>query len=125
MVDLHNHENTSRFSNVSVIAPESQGQQQKQQEQQQQQKQSAGQLKSLNSFSSVQQTTFMEAPSSTASAELNDNPAWFNNPRKRAIPNSIIKRSIGRSLSPVRSDTADAPVMFSNPNGFNLSLIHI
>ena len=61
----------------------------------------------------------MEAPSSTASAELNDNPAWFNNPRKRAIPNSIIKRSIGRSLSPVRSDTADAPVMFSNPNGFN------
>ncbi|EJS44253.1 nup53p [Saccharomyces arboricola H-6] len=118
MIDLQSQENTSRFTNVSVIAPESQGQQQ-QQQQQGQQKQAAGILKNLNSFSSVQQSIFTEDPPSTASAELSGNPAWFNNPRKRAIPNPIIKRSIGQSLSPVRSDTADTPTTFSNSNGFN------
>lgn len=121
MLNFSNRENTSRFTNVSVIAPESQGQheQQKQNEQQEQQKQPTGLLKSLNGFSSAAQPIFMEDPPSAASAELNDNPAWFNNPRKRAIPNSIIKRSNDQSLSPVRSDTADVPGTFSNSNGFN------
>lgn len=120
MADLQKQENSSRFTNVSVIAPESQGQheQQKQQEQLEQQKQPTGLLKGLNGFPSAPQPLFMEDPPSTVSGELNDNPAWFNNPRKRAIPNSIIKRSNGQSLSPVRSDSADVPA-FSNSNGFN------
>ncbi|CAI4048467.1 hypothetical protein SKDZ_13G2780 [Saccharomyces kudriavzevii ZP591] len=119
MTNLQNQENTSRFTNVSVIAPETQGQQQQRDEHQLQQKQPAGLLKGLNGFSNVQQPIFKEDLPPTVSAELSDNPAWFNNPRKRAIPNSIIKRSIGQSLSPVRSDTADSSVTFANSNGFN------
>ncbi|CAI1641859.1 hypothetical protein SEUBUCD646_0M02890 [Saccharomyces eubayanus] len=148
MTVLQNPENSSRFTNVSVIAPESQGQQQGQQQQEQQQqpqpqqqqlllqkqvqdqsqqpqpqqqepqKQSTGTLKTLNGFSSVQQPIFTANTPSTPSADLSDNPAWFNNPKKRAIPSSILKRSTGQSLSPVR-DTADASVTLSKPNGFN------
>ncbi|AQZ09217.1 ASM4 (YDL088C) and NUP53 (YMR153W) [Zygosaccharomyces parabailii] len=102
----------SRFANVSVNFP----QQQPQQLQQQNAYQSLNQVPS----SQQQQQSFLTSGVNQQNGfQPQREPEWFNNPRKRAIPQSIVKRTTKRSPS-ADSTQADSDAASSTVrSGFN------
>lgn len=104
--------NGSRFANVSVNFPQQQPQQLQQQNPYQQ----------LNPTAASQpqpQSLLSASASTTNGLQSQREPEWFNNPRKRAIPQSIIKRTTKRSPSTDSSQADNDSGSSTARSGFN------
>ncbi|CAR25780.1 hypothetical protein ZYGR_0A03490 [Zygosaccharomyces rouxii] len=104
--------NGSRFANVSVNFPQQQPQQLQQQ----------NPYQPLNPTTTSQQqpqSLLSVSGSSTNGLQTQREPEWFNNPKKRAIPQSIVKRTTKRSPSADSSQADNDSGSSTVRSGFN------
>lgn len=108
---LQSNGGSDRFSNVSIMLNQQQQQQQPNQATtHQQQFQTASQP--------AQQVLFPQGPQNGYNVTQKD-PEWFNNPRKRAIPQAIVKRTSKRSPSVDSNQTVSDSNTSTQRSGFN------
>lgn len=101
----------NRFANVSVnFPPQQPPQQQNQQNAYQQQFQAPSQPQ--------QQVFFQQGVTSQLNATQRE-PEWFNNPRKRATPQAIVKRTTKRSPSVDSTQSGNESANTTYRSGFN------
>ncbi|CCF56793.1 hypothetical protein KAFR_0B04970 [Kazachstania africana CBS 2517] len=109
---MNSNSSTGRFTNVSVLTQQQPSQQQTQQQ------------NNVPSFhpqiSAPQYNGFQSGLGQSTINQTQKDPSWFNNPRKRVIPQNIIKRSSTRqSSSNNQSQSADPNSNMSTESGFN------
>lgn len=108
---LQSNTGSSRFSNVSIMLNQ-------QQQQQQPNTTSAHQPQFQTASQPTQQVLFSQGPQNQSTGTQKE-PEWFNNPRKRAIPQAIIKRTSKRSPSVDSSQTVIDNSNSTQRSGFN------
>lgn len=102
---------TNRFANVSVNFT--------QQQPQQQQNQQNTHSQQYPSTSQQQQQMLFQQGTSIQNSATQREPEWFNNPRKRTIPQAIVKRTTKRSFSVDSSTTDGDGTSRTGRSGFN------
>lgn len=104
-----NQSSENRFSNLMVNFPQ----------QQQQQNQTNSSIPSSQEQARAQSLMISDGTNQSFQQPLDENkPSWFNNPRKRTIPQAIVKRSTKPSSSDTSSTNGNSTSSSTTRSGF-------